>query len=262
MKSLVQCLFALVAMSVISARAEEARKPLLIAAAADLKFALDELLIAFARAHPEQDARATYGSSGTLFAQIDNGAPFDLFLSADLAFPQRLIERGKAEKDSFFPYAVGHLVIWTRNDAGLDLEKLGERALLEPSVKKIAIANPDVAPYGRAAMAALKSLGLQTNVEAKLARGENVAQAAQFAQSGAADAAIISLSLAKAPKMREAGKHWELPRACYPKLEQGGIICAGARNRAGAAELRSFLQSPAAGEILRQYGFGLPENPR
>jgi molybdate transport system substrate-binding protein len=262
MKSLVPWLFALVAMSVVPAHTEEARKPLLIAAAADLKFALDEVLLVFAKAHPEHDARATYGSSGTLFAQIDNGAPFDLFLSADLAFPERLVERGRAEKDSFFRYAVGHLVIWTRNDTGLDVEKLGERVLLEPSVKKVAIANPDVAPYGRAAMAALKSLGLHTNVEAKLARGENVAQAAQFAQSGAADAAIISLSLAKAPQMQAEGKHWEVPAARYPKLEQGGIICAGAQNRAGAAALRTFLQSPAAGEILRRHGFGLPEHPR
>jgi molybdate transport system substrate-binding protein len=240
-------------------RAEEKPPPLLIAAAADLKFALDDVLIAFRAAHPEHDAKPTYGSSGTLFAQIDNGAPFDLFLSADVKFPRQLIERGRAEKDSLFLYAVGHLVVWLPRDSPIDLAQLGVQALLDPGVRKIAIANPDVAPYGAAAAAALKKLGVWDAVSAKLVLGENVAQAAQFVQSGAAQAGVISLSLALAPKMQDAGKYWEVPADAFPKLEQAGVIRTGAANRAGAAQLREFLAAPVGRAILQRYGFVLPD---
>ena len=239
--------------------AQDVPKPLLIAAAADLKFALDEVLAEFRKAHPEHEAKPTYGSSGTLFAQFDNGAPFDLFLSADGKFPRQLIERGKAEKDSLFFYAIGHLVVWVPRDSKLDVAALGARALLDASVRKVAIANPEVAPYGAAAVAALKKLGVHEAVSAKLVLGENVAQAAQFVESGAADAGVISLSLALAPKMREAGRYWEVPVDAFPKLEQAGVIRTGAANRAGAAQLREFLTSPAGRDILRRYGFVLPD---
>ena len=239
--------------------AQDVPKPLLIAAAADLKFALDEVLAEFRKAHPEHEAKPAYGSSGTLFAQLDNGAPFDVFLSADGKFPRQLIERGKAEKDSLFFYAIGHLVVWVPRDSKLDVAALGARALLDASVRKVAIANPEVAPYGAAAVAALKKLGVHEAVSAKLVLGENVAQAAQFVESGAADAGVISLSLALAPKMREAGRYWEVPVDAFPKLEQAGVIRTGAANRAGAAQLREFLTSPAGRDILRRYGFVLPD---
>ena len=245
--------------SAAALRAEDAPKPLRIAAAADLKFALDDVLAAFRQAHPEQDAQPTYGSSGTLFAQLDNGAPFDLFLSADVKFPRQLIERGKAEKDSLFFYATGHLVVWVPRDSPLDVAALGARTLLDASVRKVAIANPEVAPYGAAAVAALKKLGVHDGVRAKLVLGENVAQAAQFVQSGAADAGVLSLSLALAPKMRAAGKFWEVPMDAFPKLEQAGVIRTGAANRAGAVLLREFLGAPAGREILKRYGFVLPD---
>ena len=244
----------------ISGRAEEKPTPLLIAAAADMKFALDDVLAEFRKAHPEHDAKPTYGSSGTLFAQLDNGAPFDLFLSADGKFPRQLIERGKAEKDSLFPYAIGHLVVWVPKESKLDVAALGARTLLDASVRKIAIANPEVAPYGAAAVAALKKLGVHEAVSAKLVLGENVAQAAQFVESGAADAGVISLSLALAPKMKDAGRFWEVPADSFPKLEQAGVIRTGAANRAGAAQLREFLVSPAGREILKRYGFVLPDD--
>lgn len=238
--------------------AEDAPKPLLIAAAADLKFALDEVLTGFRAAHPDCDAQATYGSSGTLFAQIDNGAPFDLFLSADVKFPRQLIERGKAEADSLFLYAIGHLVVWVPRESKLDLAQLGAQALLDPGVRKVAIANPAVAPYGAAAVAALRYLGLHDAVSAKLVLGENVAQAAQFVQSGAADAGVISLSLALAPKLRDAGRYWEVPLDAFPKLEQAGVIRTGAANRAGAALLREYLTAPEGRAILARFGFVLP----
>jgi molybdate transport system substrate-binding protein len=240
-------------------RAEEAPKPLLIAAASDLKFALDDVLVEFRKAHPEHDTKVTYGSSGTLFAQIDNGAPFDIFLSADVKFPRQLIERGRAEKDSLFPYAVGHLVVWVPNESKLDVAQLGAKALLDPGVRKVAIANPAVAPYGAAAAAALKTLGVHEAVISKLVLGENVAQAAQFVQSGAADAGVISLSLALSPKLKDAGRWWEVPADAFPKLEQAGVIRTGAANRAGAAQLRAFLTTPAGRTILQRYGFALPE---
>lgn len=238
--------------------AQDAPKPLLIAAAADLKFALDEVLVEFRKAHPEHEAKPTYGSSGTLFAQIDNGGPFDLFLSADVRFPRQLIEHGRAEKDTLFSYAIGHLVIWVPANSKLDLNQLEGKALLDPSVRKVAIANPGVAPYGAAAVAALKSLGLYESVSPKLVQGENVAQAAQFVQSGAADAGVISLSLALSPKMKEAGRFWEVPPGSFPTLEQAGIVRANTANRAGALLLRDFLTAQAGREILQRYGFALP----
>jgi molybdate transport system substrate-binding protein len=242
-----------------NARCEDARNPLLIAAAADLKFALDDVLAEFQKTHPEYEARTSYGSSGTLFAQIDNGAPFDLFLSADVKFPKKLIEHGKAEPDSLFAYAIGHLVVWTPKASSLDVEHLGIKALLDPKVRKIAIANPDVAPYGAAAVAALKKLGVYETIHSRLVLGENIAQTAQFVQSGAADVGLISLSLALAPKMKDGGKYWEVPTDAFPTLEQAGVIRAGASNRPGAAALREYLTSPAGRAILRRYGFALPD---
>lgn len=243
----------------VPARAQETPKPLLVAAAADLKFALDDVLVEFRKTHPEHDVKATYGSSGTLFAQIDNGAPFDFFLSADVKFPRQLVERGKAEKDSLFLYAIGHLVVWVPKESKVDVGQLGVKTLLDASVRKVAIANPDVAPYGAAAVAALKTLGVHEAVSAKLVLGENVAQAAQFVQSGAADAGVISLSLALAPKMKDSGRYWEVPGDAFPKLEQAGMIRIGAANRAGAAQLREFLSSPAGRAVLQRYGFVLPD---
>jgi molybdate transport system substrate-binding protein len=241
-----------------STRAADAPKPLLIAAASDLKFALDEVLTEFRKQHPEHDPKTTYGSSGTLFAQIENGGPYDLFLSADAKFPQRLIDGGKAEKDSLFVYAIGQIVVWARKGASVDPEKAGEKALIDPSVRKIAIANPNVAPYGAAAVAALKSLGLYERVQPRLVLGENVAQATQFVQSGAADVGIISHSFAVSPKMKDEGRFWKVPEGAYPKLEQAGVVRIGAANAEGARELRAFLGSESGMAILERYGFVLP----
>jgi molybdate transport system substrate-binding protein len=234
----------LVVFSGFGSFAQDAPKPLLIAAAADLKFALDEVLVEFGKAHPEHAAKPTYGSSGTLFAQIDNGGPFDLYLSADVKFPRRLIERGRAT-DSLFPYAIGHLVVWVPKESKIDVTQLGAKALLDPSIRKIAVANPEVAPYGAAAVAAMKQLGVYEAVVSKLVLGENVAQTAQFVQSGAADVGLISLSLALSPKLKDSGRYWKVPAKSFPKLEQAGVICVGGANRAGAEHLRAFLIAPA-----------------
>lgn len=229
-----------------------------MAAASDLKFALDAAIEAFQGSHPGLEVRATYGSSGNFFAQISNGAPFDLFLSADADYPAKLREAGLALEGSEFLYGEGRLVLWVRNGSALDPGKRGIRALLDPSVKHVAIANPRHAPYGRAAEAALKSLGVWDEVKEKLVPAENVAQAAQFVESGAADAGIIALSLALAPPMRAAGHYVELPAGSYPPIRQVGVVLKAAKDPAGAGAFRDFLAG-AGRAVLSRFGFTPPE---
>lgn len=229
-----------------------------VAAAADLKFALQEVVAAFHDERPDVEVKVTFGASGEFCAQLSNRAPYDLFLSADMDYPRRLVGAGVADKDSEFRYAVGHLVVWVQRDSPLDVERLGIQALLDPSVKKIAIANPRHAPYGRAAEAALKNLGVYEKVRDRLVLGENIAQAAQFAQSGGADAGVIALSLALSPPMRDAGKFWPVPADSFPRLDQGGVILNGARDREAADAFRTFLLSSAGKAVLRRFGFALP----
>jgi molybdate transport system substrate-binding protein len=229
-----------------------------VAAAADLQFALADVVQAFRDRHPGTDVRVTYGASGTFFAQLSNRAPFDLYLSADIEYPRKLVEQGLADRDSAFLYAVGHLVVWVPRSSGIDVEKLGVKALLDPAVKKVAIANPRTAPYGRGAEAALRSLGVYEGVKDKLVLGENIAQAAQFVRTGSADAGVLALSLALAPPMRDQGRYWEVPLDAYPRLEQGGVILSWAQDRQAAAAFRSFLLGDEGRAILKRYGFVLP----
>jgi molybdate transport system substrate-binding protein len=229
-----------------------------VAAAADLKYAFDDLKEAFGQRHPDIKVQVTYGSSGNFFAQLENRAPFDLFFSADVDYPSRLAAEGLAVQDSEFLYAIGHLVVWVPRNSSLDVAKLGIEALLDPSVRKIAIANPRFAPYGRAAEAALKSLGVYERVHERLVLGDNVAQTAQFIQTGAADIGLIGLSQARSPALREAGRFWEVPRDAYPRLEQGGIILSWAKDPEAAESLRAFVTGADGKAILRRYGFSLP----
>jgi molybdate transport system substrate-binding protein len=230
-------------------------RSLAVAAAADLQFALVEVKGAFAKAHPDVDLAVTYGSSGNFYTQLVNKAPFDLFLSADLGYPRKLVEAGLADGATEFIYSRGHLVLWVPKASPIPLEQLGMQALLHPAAKKVAIANPRFAPYGRAAEAALTKLGLLVAVQPRLVFGENIGQTAQFVQTGAADIGILALSLAKAPVMAASGRYWEVPEDAYPPLDQGGVILNHARNRADALAFRDFLRSPAGMEILRRYGF-------
>ncbi len=231
-----------------------------VAAAADLKFAFDDIVTAFQRAHPDIQVRPTYGSSGNFFAQLQNRAPFDLFLSANVDYPRHLIEKGDAVPDSLFVYAVGHIVLWVPRQSSLALERLGMEALLDPAVHKIAIANPRFAPYGQVAEAALKKLGLYDRVRDRLVLGDNVAQAAQFVQTGAADIGIIGMAQALAPTLRDAGRYWEIPAEAYPRLEQGGVILSWTRDREAAETVRAFIMGVEGRSLLQRYGFSLPEN--
>jgi molybdate transport system substrate-binding protein len=250
-------LWLLLAASLTGARQIEAQE-IRVAAAADLKYALDEVIAQFENRHPGTSVSATYGSSGNLFAQLDNDAPFDLFLSADARLPRRLVQRKKAAPNSFFLYATGRLVIWVPNASRIDVKTLKMRALTAPSVRKISIANPQHAPYGQAAVAAMNKAGFYGQARAKLVLGENVAQAAQFIEVGAADIGIIALSLAKSPKMQKAGRYWEIPLSLFPRLEQGGIIAASSRNPTIARQFLAHLTGKMGRAVLQSYGFILP----
>jgi molybdate transport system substrate-binding protein len=229
-----------------------------VAAAADLTVAFEEVTSEFQRRHTGIKVSVTYGSSGTFFAQLTNKAPFDLFLSADIDYPRKLVDAGLALKESEFLYAMGHLVVWVPNGSKLDLDKLGIKAVADPSVKKLAIANPRYAPYGRAAEAALKKLGVYGEVKDRLVMGENIAQTAQFVESGAADIGIIALSLALAPAMKDRGRYWTVPLNAYPRLDQGGVIMTWAKDKEATEMVRAFLTGTEGRGILKRYGFMLP----
>jgi len=243
---------AVFALDIAGAQSRELR----IAAAADLKFAMDEL----AERYEKQAAvkiSATYGSSGNFFSQIQNGAPFDLFFSADIEYPRKLEAAGLAEQGTLYEYAVGRIVLWMPVKANIDLAKLGWRALLLGEIQKIAIANPEHAPYGRAAVAALQNAGIYEQVRGKLVYGENISQAAQFVQSGNAQAGIVALSLAISPTMKD-GKRWEIPADSYPPIAQGAVVLKGARDKEAARTFMTFVKSDIGQKILERYGFTLP----
>lgn len=249
MRILFGCLLAL-ACGAASARS------LALAAAADLQFAMVEVAAAFEHAHPGLHLTVTYGSSGAFFAQIQNGARFDLFLSADMAYPEKLAQAGLAEPASLCRYSRGQLVVWVPKASPIPVEALGLRALTHPAARRIAMANPRHAPYGRAAEAALATAGLLEALRPRLVFGENITQAAQFVQSGAADVGILALSLALAPPMvASEGRYRILPPDSYPALNQGAVVLRSAHNPAEARAFLAFLQSPGGRAILRRYGF-------
>jgi molybdate transport system substrate-binding protein len=229
-----------------------------IAAAADLQFALPDLAAEYEKQTGVKLA-VTYGSSGNFFAQIQNGAPFDLFLSADVDYPQKLIDAGLAVPDSLQPYAVGHLVLWYPKDSPLNPLEGDLKTLLDPRVQKIAIANPEHAPYGRIAVAALRAAGLYDQLKPKLVFGENVSQAAQFVQSGSAQAGLIALSFAFSPAM--AGGKWvgiPLPNL-GSWLLQAAVVLKSSPNKRVATSFLAFLKTTEAQNILKHYGFAPPD---
>jgi molybdate transport system substrate-binding protein len=229
-----------------------------VAAAADLNAAMGEIVSRFGQAH-DVDVSVSYGSSGNFYAQLLNQAPFDLFLSADLGYPNQLAVRGLTVPQSEFTYAVGRLALWAPTASPLDIEHQGLRALTAPSLSHVAIANPEHAPYGRAAVAAMQAAGVYEAIRPKIVFGENVAQALQFAQSGAADAAVVARSLVVAPKARGTGVAFEIPPGTYPRLDQGGVILKWAADADAARALRGFLLSADGRAILERSGFALPE---
>ena len=237
-------------------RAEQA---LSVPAAADLTYCLDDLNGSFKRSHPEADIKVSTGSSGNFATQIKNGAPFEVFLSADSGYPRDLIKAGLADEKSLTIYAVGRLVLWTAHPEAVDVTKGLEILRRDEPVRKLAVANPDHAPYGRAAKQALEHDGLWEVVQPRIVLGENIAQTAQFVATGSADAGIVALSLAVAGKLSKIGKWQEIPTDKYAPLEQAVVLTkAGASNPLAGAYLE-FLRSPEARTIFDRYGFRLPE---
>jgi molybdate transport system substrate-binding protein len=235
--------------------AQEPGRSVSVAVAANLKPAFEEIAKAF-QAKSGAEVKATYGASGTFFAQIQNGAPFDLFLSADAEFPAKVTEAGLADGKPF-TYAYGTLVVWVPNDSKLDLEGKGLAALTDPSVLKLAIANPQVAPYGRAAEAALKAAGVLDKVKDRFVLGQNVSQTAQFVQSGNAQAGFVPLSLALAPPLSQEGRYFRVPENAYEKIQQDGVVLKGAKQAKLARELATFLAGPGRA-TLEKFGYVVP----
>jgi molybdate transport system substrate-binding protein len=227
-----------------------------VAAASDLTYAMNEITANFEK-ETGCSLRVSFGSSGNFLTQIENGAPFDVFFSADIAYPKRLESESLATSGSTYLYAVGKIVLWTRKDSRLDLSK-GLAALRDPAVMKISIANPAHAPYGRAAENALRKAGVYEAVKDRLVLGENISQAAQFVQSGNADAGILALSLAASPAMKDDGRYELIPESLYTPIEQGAVVMRAAHNPSGARMLLDYTQTRAVGKILERFGFALP----
>jgi molybdate transport system substrate-binding protein len=239
-------------------RAESADREINVAAAADLSSALPEVATNFEK-RTGVGVKLSFGASGALTQQIQNGAPFDVFFSADMDYPRQLVAGGQAESATLYRYAVGRLVLWVPKDSPLDVEHKGIDVLLDPSVKKISIANPLHAPYGRAAAAALKHYGLYEKVAGRLVLGENISQAAQFVESGNAQAGFVALAHAVAPAMQGKGKYWMVPTEAYPPLDQGLVLISRSPHRQDAAAFLEYMKTAEVAALLRRYGFSVPD---
>jgi molybdate transport system substrate-binding protein len=229
-----------------------------IAAAADLQQALPELVQAFRVKHPNASMEAVYGSSGNFVTQIVSGAPFDVFLSADMRYPENLNAKGMTTAKPR-RYAVGTLVVWvgkqTRTNIDDAVQKTGLAVVNDPRVRRVAIANPAHAPYGERAKEALEAKNLWSAVQKRLVLADNVAQAAQFAQTLNVDVAIISLSLALTPAMQKAGSYAPIDRKLYTPLEQGIVALKRSSEPMLANEFVEYVCSPEGASILARYGF-------
>jgi molybdate transport system substrate-binding protein len=237
----------------IAAHGSAAAPTLRVAAASDLQAALPVIAAQFEK-ETGATVALTFGSSGNFFTQIQNGAPFDVFLSADVDYPRRLEQAGLIARGMLVEYAIGRLALWTRHDSGIDVRG-GLSVVLDGKVRRIAVANPAHAPYGRAAVAALRHEGLYERVQQKLVLGENISQAAQFAQSGNAEVGILALSLVLAPVMKSSGTYAEIPAAFHPAIDQAAVVLASSRQKPLALQFLQTLTSAAAQRQLRSYGF-------
>lgn len=247
------CRLVLLALSLLLALPAQAER-ITVAAAADLKFALNEIVERFTEAHPADEVQVVYGSSGKFSTQIRQGAPYDLYFSADIEFPRELARSGFAASE-VTPYAMGRIVLWM---PGHDVRNITLSRLAQSDIKRIAIANPKHAPYGKRAEEALRAAGIWEQVHTKLVFGENIAHAAQFVQTGNAQAGIIALALARNPELVRQGSYRVIPDSLHKPLEQGFIITKRAAGNTVARRFADYMQSPAARTIMTRYGFVLP----
>ena len=234
------------------------KKQIRVASAADLQTVMPQIAKAY-ETLSGTSVEVLYGSSGNFYAQIQNGAPLDVFLSADSEYPRRLEEAGFAEPRSAVIYGLGRIVLWMPANASCNPEGEGWKCLVNPDVRKIAIANPEHAPYGRAAVAALRKAGIHDEIRAKLVFGENISQAAQFVESGNAQAAILAYSLISSPGLR-AGKKWEIPKETYPRIEQAVVVLKSSKDKSSAQDFVSFVTKGQGRELLAKSGFQPPSD--
>lgn len=243
--------FLIVLLGIAWAMSSAAQTALRVAAAADLEPVLPPILEQFRKA-TGIPTEATFQASATLAAQIQSGAPFDLFLSADTGFPKRLIDAGLADSTEPVTYAKGTLVLWTRKTARLPPPSLD--LLRDPALQRLAIANPESAPYGRAAVEALRSLELYDTLKPRIVTAQNIAQAAQFVDSGNADAGLISLTAALTPRLAGSGSYFVIPRNLYPPIEQGSVVLKNAHQKSSAHKLLDYLLTPTVQAQLANGG--------
>jgi molybdate transport system substrate-binding protein len=228
-----------------------------VAAAADLQFVMQEVEPRF-QSETGKSVKLIYGSSGNFVQQLQNGAPFDMFFSANLDYPKQLEAAGLTEPGTFYQYATGKIVVWVPNDSKLDVSS-GLKVLVDASIKKIAIANPQHAPYGKAAVAAMQKEGIYDQVKDKFVLGENISQTASFVASGSADVGIVALSLALSPNMKDKGRYAEVPPGDYPPIEQACVIMRSSKNKSVAQQYLKFIQSSTIRELFQKYGFAIPK---
>ncbi len=233
-----------------------AQQKLNVAAASDLKFALDSVISMYHQLHSNSKVQVTYGSSGKFFEQIQNGAPFDIYFSADKYYPETLKVRGFTTSDVKI-YGIGRIVVWSKKTDPND-DKIN--SLLNLKIRKIAIANPDHAPYGKRAEESMQYYEVWDKIKDKLVFGENISQTAQFVQLGAADIGIVALSLALSPTMQNSGgAYYIIPDESHKPLEQGYVQLKNAKNKPIALDFYNFISSPRAIAILAHFGFSQKE---
>lgn len=225
-----------------------------VAAAADLKFAMDEIVTGFKQSHPGNVVEVIYGSSGKFHTQIQQGAPYDLYFSADINYPRELAKKGLAASE-VIPYAFGRIVLWSNS---MDATKMTMASLSDPKISRIAIANPKHAPYGKRAEEALKASGLWDALQTKFVYGENIAHTAQFVQTGNAQVGIIALSLAVNPELAKKGGYYLIPEKLHNPLEQGYVITKRAATKPLARQFAEYMGSKPARSVMTKYGFVLP----
>jgi molybdate transport system substrate-binding protein len=241
---------------IVAAIVSSASAQISIAAAADLQPAFQCVTTRFQK-ETGKTSKISYGSSGNFYTQIQNGAPFDLFFSADIEYAKKLEASGLAEPGTLYSYATGKIVLWVPVDSALDPNQ-GLKILLDSRVKKIAIANPDHAPYGRAAVAALRHEDLYDQLSPKFVLGENISQTMSFVSSGNADIGIVAMSLALSPALKGKGKYAEIPTATYPPIQQAAVILKSSANKQVAMQFLDFIKTKPIQDLLRDYGFSIP----
>ena len=227
-----------------------------VAGAANLIHALEALHAEFRKIEPATAVTVVTGASGSLVAQIQNGAPYDVFLSADREYPEKLVAWRLAEAATLTPFAVGRLVLWTRR-ADVEVESV-PAVIRNPAVRKIAVANLTSAPYGRAAREALTQLGLWPEAAPKIVVGENITQTAQFVETGNADAGFVALSLVLSPQLKDKGRWHEIDPALHAPLEHAAVVTKRGSSNPAAGRYLRFLQGAEARAVFLRFGYRPP----